>query len=129
MMVQGFSHVTIAVSNLGRSLEFYSRTLGMKVVHQGRSDAYLEWGNAWICLIERPERWVQGQCLGVDHIAFYIDPSHFSDAVQVLKEANVEIVRGPITRGIGLSINFLDPDGTQLELHTSTLEERMRVWK
>ncbi len=51
------------------------------------------------------------------------------NAVHVLQENEVRIVRGPVQRGQGWSINFLDPDGTQLELHTSTLEERMKVWK
>jgi len=129
MNVQGFSHVTINVSNLSRSLQFYAETLQMKIVHLGRKDAYLEWGNAWICLQERPERLQQNHHLGVDHVAFYIAEKDFNSAVMHLRENNIEIVRGPVRRGIGWSINFLDPDGTQLELHTSTLSERMNVWK
>jgi len=69
------------------------------------------------------------QRLGMDHIAFYISEEHFYDAVELLKKHQVPIVRGPIQRGVGMSVNFLDPDGTELELHTSTLEERMKVWK
>ncbi|MCY0888734.1 MAG: GNAT family N-acetyltransferase, partial [Alicyclobacillaceae bacterium] len=49
----GFSHVTINVSDLERSIAFYVGTLGMKLVHRARQDAYLEWGEAWICLQER----------------------------------------------------------------------------
>lgn len=129
MFVQGFSHVTIAVSDLGKSLDFYVDTLGMRLAHKGNSDVYLEWGKAWICLLKRPERGVQDEHLGVDHVAFYIAPEHFGDAVQLLKDTGVEIVRGPVQRGTGWSVNFLDPDGTQLELHSSTLQERMTVWK
>lgn len=65
---------------------------------------------------------------GVDHVAFTIDEAEFDEAACKLEEAGVPIVRGPIRRGIGRSINFLDPDGTQLELHTSNLRERMTVW-
>ncbi len=43
MRVTGFNHVTIRVSDLQTALRFYRDTLGMKLVHLGRSDAYLEW--------------------------------------------------------------------------------------
>jgi catechol 2,3-dioxygenase-like lactoylglutathione lyase family enzyme len=56
MNVQGFSHVTINVGDLDRSLQFYVEVLQMNLVHRGRKDAYLEWGSAWICLQERPEK-------------------------------------------------------------------------
>lgn len=101
----------------------------MKLINQGKKDAYLEWGSAWICLQERPEYLFQQQKqIGVDHVAFYILEGHFDSAVKSLNEQQVPIVRGPEKRGRGWSINFLDPDGTQLELHTSTLSERMNVW-
>lgn len=149
MKVSGFSHVTINVQNLERSLRFYLDILNMKLIHKGRSDAYLEWGEAWICLIERknvhevdqeltqiriaqskrscPETSSQSQ-IGVDHIAFYIEEKYFDEAVKTLKDHAVPITRGPVKRGQGWTINFLDPDGTELELHTSTLQERMEVW-
>lgn len=129
MKVQGFSHVTINVKDLARSLRFYVDVLGMELVHRGRKDAYLEWGTAWICLQERPDMAEQRPQIGVDHVAFFIDEQDFAEAVEQLKANNVTIVREPIRRGRGLSVNFLDPDGTQLELHTSTLAERMKVWK
>jgi catechol 2,3-dioxygenase-like lactoylglutathione lyase family enzyme len=130
MNVQGFSHVTINVKSLMGSIRFYRDVLGMKLRHQGRLDAYLEWGSAWICLIERPQYAERSQMrIGVDHVAFYVEEDDFKTAVDRLKQHNVHIVREPVVRGIGWSVNFLDPDGTELELHTSTLEERMKVWK
>lgn len=129
MKVQGFSHVTINVSDLQRALDFYTGVLQMRLVHRGRRDAYLEWGSAWICLQERSEYGaLNGRQLGVDHVAFYIDEQDFDAAVERLRAHQVRIVRGPVRRGVGWSVNFLDPDGTQLELHTSTLAERMTVW-
>jgi catechol 2,3-dioxygenase-like lactoylglutathione lyase family enzyme len=127
--VRGFSHVTIDVCNLERSLSFYTGVLGMRLVNKARHDAYLEWGDAWICLQERPNLPEPRAQLGVNHVAFFIALEDFEHAVEELQKAGVTIVRGPIQRGVGWTVNFLDPDGTQLELHTSTLEERMRVWK
>lgn len=129
MKVSGFNHVTIRVSDLARSLAFYVDVLGMKLVHRGRKDVYLEWGTAWVCLIETEVKERQSnEGLGVDHIAFSIAEADFADAVRLLQQAEVPIVRGPLRRGQGWTVNFLDPDGTQLELHTSNLQQRMAVW-
>ncbi|MEK3905377.1 MULTISPECIES: VOC family protein [unclassified Paenibacillus] len=130
MKVTGFSHITLLVSDLKMSLEFYHGILGMKVRHHGRIDAYLEWGSAWVCLVERTEAEEQpGGFAGMDHVAFYIAEDDFKEAVGILQKHQVEIVRGPVQRGTGWSVNFLDPDRIQLELHTSTLDERMQVWR
>ncbi|WP_248548467.1 MULTISPECIES: VOC family protein [Paenibacillus] len=129
MQVEGFNHVTVNVSDLANSLNFYTGILGLQLVHRGKTDAYLEWGSAWICLLEKPDYMaIADKGVGVDHIAFSIAEEHFEEAVQGLQTQNVPIIRGPIKRGIGWTVNFLDPDGIQLELHTSNLRERMSVW-
>ena len=132
MKVTGFSHVTINVRDLPASLRFYVDLLGVRLVHRGEHDVYLEWGAAWICLQEREREHGMAPprepAWGVDHVAFYIDRADFDAAVDALRQAGATIVRGPVQRGLGRSVNFLDPDGVQLELHTSTLAERMTVW-
>jgi len=122
MKVQGFNHITIKVRDLETSIHFYVDLLNMTLVHRGQSDVYLEWGRAWICLVEKKQNSLQTQDqLGVDHVAFSILEKDFQDAVKALQKANVHIVRGPVQRGQGWSINFLDPDGTEIELHTRIL--------
>ncbi|CAH0346016.1 Metallothiol transferase FosB [Bacillus sp. CECT 9360] len=79
--------------------------------------------------MERPEKAEQSDSLGVDHVAFFIDEAEFDQAARHLQNNGIRIIRGPEKRGIGSSVYFRDPDGTQLELHTSTLAERMTVWK
>lgn len=54
MKVQGFNHVTVNVSDLSRSLNFYTGILGLQLIHKGNTDAYLEWGSAWICPHRKP---------------------------------------------------------------------------
>ncbi|MFC4076183.1 VOC family protein [Salinithrix halophila] len=129
MRVTGFNHVTIRVSHLEESLAFYQDILQMELVHRGRTDAYLEWGEAWVCLVEKKgEKSLAESSLGVDHVAFTIDEEDFDRAVHRLHTCRVPIVRGPEERGGGRVINFLDPDHTQLELNTGNLRERMKVW-
>lgn len=83
----------IRVSDLSRSLAFYVDVLGMKLVHRGRKDVYLEWGTAWVCLIETgAKQRHSNESLGVDHVTFSIAEADFADAVRHLHQAKVPIV-------------------------------------
>jgi catechol 2,3-dioxygenase-like lactoylglutathione lyase family enzyme len=128
MKVRGFNHLTLNISSLDKSIHFYENILGCKLVHKGRIDCYLEWGDAWICLQERAELAPLSHQIRVDHIAFSLGEDEFHKAVHRLQEFSVRIVRGPLKRGGGWTINFLDPDGIQLELHTASLQKRMAEW-
>lgn len=128
MNVTGFNHLTLRVKNLKRSLRFYCDLLGMKLVHKGRSDVYLEWGEAWICLLERPCGDLRTTGPGMDHVAFTLEEKDFFQAVSLLKARQVEMVREPVFRGGGWSVQFKDPDGIVLELFTGNLEKRMTHW-
>lgn len=102
----------------------------MKLIHQGRTDVYLAWGSAWICLLQKENHQQPAEpWLGFDHVAFTIDEKDFSAAVDLLLKSKVPIVREPVERGGGLSVQFLDPDGNMLELFTGDLDKRMMVWK
>lgn len=50
------------------------------------------------------------------HLAFDIDPSMFDTAVDVLRQAQVLIDHGPVSRPTGRGIYFYDPDGFLLEI-------------
>lgn len=51
-----------------------------------------------------------------NHLAFDIDPQLFDHAVEVLKQNQVPIDHGPVTRPTGRGIYFYDPDGFLLEI-------------
>jgi catechol 2,3-dioxygenase-like lactoylglutathione lyase family enzyme len=125
----GLNHITLYVENLERSLEFYTEILRMKIVRLGSGYAYLESGPTWFCISEQPQAAAktETEVRGVHHIALSVSEEDFAAAVEHLRRYNVPIVRGPILRGIGRTVNFLDPDGVQWEFHTSNLTERMTV--
>ncbi|MCF6136125.1 VOC family protein [Pseudalkalibacillus berkeleyi] len=131
MNITGINHITLNVRSLKESLAFYEDILLMKRVHLGRTDAYLESGTAWICLLEKgkDEKDDFSSKLGLDHFAFSIDEKGFHEVVRRLHINEVQIVRGPVERGGGLVVNFLDPNGIQLELNTSDLHTRMKHWQ
>lgn len=125
MNVTGFNHLTLCVKDLENSLRFYCNILGMELVHRGKTDVYLQWGTAWICLLEKSEYTKGERQLGMDHAAFSIAEEDFAQAVERLRNHDVPIVREPVQRGGGWSVQFLDPDGITLELFTGSLQKRM----
>ncbi|MBD1905844.1 VOC family protein [Funiculus sociatus GB2-A5] len=51
-----------------------------------------------------------------NHLAFDIDPQLFDRAVEVLKQNQVQIDHGPVSRPTGRGIYFYDPDGFLVEI-------------
>lgn len=51
-----------------------------------------------------------------NHLAFDIDPALFDHAVEVLKQNQIAIDHGPVTRPTGRGIYFYDPDGFIVEI-------------
>jgi len=51
-----------------------------------------------------------------NHLAFDIEPTLFDTAVEVLKNNQVAIDHGPVTRPTGRGIYFYDPDGFLIEI-------------
>ncbi|MBD1370829.1 VOC family protein [Hazenella sp. IB182357] len=127
MNISGFNHLTLRVNNIEKSLSFYIGILEAQLVHRGRRDVYLTWGDMWICLLEKPDL-QQVPSLGLDHIAFTVDEATFHTWNRELQRKGVSIVRKAVFRGGGWSLQFEDPDGICFELFTGNLETRMKDW-
>lgn len=50
------------------------------------------------------------------HLAFDIDPQLFDRAVAVIRENQIAIAYGPVTRPTGRGVYFYDPDGFMIEI-------------
>ncbi|MEP0923617.1 VOC family protein [Leptolyngbya sp. ST-U4] len=50
------------------------------------------------------------------HLAFDIDPDLFDHAVEVLRQNEITIDHGPVSRPTGRGIYFYDPDGFLVEI-------------
>jgi catechol 2,3-dioxygenase-like lactoylglutathione lyase family enzyme len=108
------NHISIAVSNVERSAEFYSRLLGLKVVSRpGNGGINLGLSDGFLGLYALPN---PGQphhfCIGVDDY----DPDRLAGR---LKEAGVEarVDRNPANRTTGGDqLYFNDPDNTRVQL-------------
>jgi catechol 2,3-dioxygenase-like lactoylglutathione lyase family enzyme len=121
MTITGLNHLTLAVSELERSVKFYSELLGFVVRWHGPSSAYLEAGTLWLALVEDKN----GQAKpshGYSHAAFSVEPSALPEWGHRLIQAGV--VRWQESTRDN-SFYFLDPDGHKLELHAGNLESRL----
>ena len=57
------------------------------------------------------------------HLAFDIDPQLFDRAVEVLRDCQVAIAHGPVTRPTGRGVYFYDPDGFMIEIRCDPQED------
>ncbi|SHO58941.1 fosfomycin resistance glutathione transferase [Vibrio quintilis] len=122
-MLSGLNHITIAVSDLERSLHFYTQTLGMKAHVKWEQGAYLSVGSLWFCLS------CDQLCPKDDytHIAFDIPAAHFAAYVECLRLQGVR--EWKMNRSEGQSLYILDPDGHKLEIHSGDLKSRLESLK
>ena len=122
-MIQGLNHITLAVSDLDRSLRFYREVLGLTGRVMWEKGAYLSAGSLWLCLS------VDEVCEKADytHFAFSISNESFSDFVEKLTLNGVPQWKSNSSEGY--SVYFLDPDGHKLEAHAGDLHSRLKSLK
>ena len=118
-MLTGLNHITLAVSDVSRSFDFYVNTLGFTPKAKWAHGAYLSLGGLWICLS------VDTVVTQRDytHYAFSIRPENFAACAAQLKSLGV--VEWKTNKSEGNSLYFLDPDGHKLEIHEGDLASRL----
>ncbi|MDW5498950.1 VOC family protein [Pseudomonas lundensis] len=119
-MLTGLNHITLAVSNVANSLNFYVETLGFTPKAKWAHGAYLSLGELWLCLS------VDTVSVGGDytHYAFSIPTEEFDVFIERLRSSGVP--EWKTNKSEGKSVYFLDPDGHRLEIHDGDLESRIR---
>ncbi|AQD20572.1 metallothiol transferase fosB (plasmid) [Staphylococcus aureus] len=129
-MIKGINHITYSVSNIAKSIEFYRDILGADILVESETSAYFNLGGIWLALNEEKNIPRSEIKYSYTHIAFTISDNDFEDWYIWLKENEVNILEGR-DRDIRdkKSIYFTDLDGHKLELHTGSLEDRLRYYK
>lgn len=129
-MVQGLSHMTFIVSNLDKMEEMLTTVLDAKKIYDSGEKTFLlskerffDIGGIWVATME-------GEPLAnktYNHVAFKIAPGDYDDRLERIKALGLEVREGRSrVEGEGHSIYFYDYDNHMFELHSGTLEERLK---
>ena len=123
-MLKGLNHLTLAVSDIAGSIDFYHRLLGLPLHARWDSGAYLSCGDLWLCLsLDAQRHYIASQESDYIHYAFSIDENDFAAFVARLTQAGVTSWKE--NKSEGESFYFLDPDGHKLEAHVGNLAQRL----
>jgi catechol 2,3-dioxygenase-like lactoylglutathione lyase family enzyme len=129
-MIEGLSHITLVVSDLERSATMLRRVFDAKELYASgpkqfsiSAEMFFDVGGVWLVLM-------QGESLpspSYRHIAFKIAEGDFEPYLKRIEALGLK-VKPPRARveGEGRSIYFYDYDNHLFELHTGTLQERLR---
>ena len=100
----GINHVALEVEDLERSLEFYGRLFELRFRGRSAGAAFVDLGDQFLALM----RGRSGPADATRHFGLVVDDK---EAVrQALTAAGAKILPG------GRSLDFLDPDGNQVEV-------------
>lgn len=117
--------MTLAVTDLPRSVAFYRDVLGCELRAIWPAGAYLEAGALWLCLavddgadrVRRPD---------YTHYAFDIEAELFDELAGRIRR-HAALWKEDASEGA--SLYFLDPDNHRLELHVGTLASRLEHYR
>jgi glyoxylase I family protein len=121
LRVAELDHVVIRCRDQARSLDFYTRILGL--VEERRLDVIglvqLRAGQSMVDLVPAdPPPTHEGR--NVDHVCLGVEAPDMEAMVGYLRTEGVEVLGEPAerygARGTGLSVYVLDPDGNIVEL-------------
>lgn len=123
-MLTGINHLTLAISDLPTSIEFYKNSLGFKLMASWDAGAYLTIGDLWLCLSlddkkeEAPQR-------DYTHYALSISQKNLASFKARLEVEGIRSWKD--NKSEGDSFYFLDPDGHKLEAHVGDLRSRLKM--
>jgi catechol 2,3-dioxygenase-like lactoylglutathione lyase family enzyme len=109
------SHVSVQVSDLARSRDFYSRSLGLSVLAEGGPENTVRLGqNGRAFVILR-----NGSPAGtVDHFAIGVEGFNKDSVIQDLKQRGTMPIDGG---NIGPGFHVKDPDGFNIQIERASL--------
>jgi len=128
--INGLDHVAFNVRNLEKSLEFYTKVIGLKVTGREISkpgiEYFLDCGTSLLGIIQAKdltdEHLFSNGGLGANHFSFRIHSRDFEGMIKHL-EANQVKIELAKKRPNSWSIYFYDIDGNKLEATAWPLED------
>ncbi|RLK07785.1 FosX/FosE/FosI family fosfomycin resistance hydrolase [Ruegeria conchae] len=129
-MIEGLSHITFITRDLDKMEEVLTTILDAKKIYDSgdrtfslSKERFFDIGGVWVAIME-------GDPLSektYNHVAFKMGVDEYDDRLQRIRSLGLEIREGRSrVPGEGQSIYFYDYDNHMFELHSGTLEERLK---
>ena len=120
---KALDHVGLKVTDMGKTLHFYQR-LGLTLVRTSGPDgdglrtAVIQVGSQELNVFSHPDLVETGKenPVGMDHFCLSVDAASVDEVIADLRQAGIDIVRGPVERRDGMAVFVHDPDGVRVEL-------------
>lgn len=131
-MIEGLSHITFIVKDLDRMEHLLTTVLEARKIYDSgegtfsiSKERFFDIGGLWIGTME-------GESLPsqtYNHVAFKIAAADYDEYLTRIKSLGLQL-REDRSRveGEGRSIYFYDYDNHMFELHSGTLEERLKLY-
>ena len=132
-MIEGLSHITLIVSDLKRMTHFLNTVFDAREVYSSgintfsvSKEKYFVINRLWLAIMEGEPPSEKSY----NHIAFNVSDSDFDMYVNRIDALDIEILKGrDRIDGEGRSIYFYDYDNHLFELHTGTLDQRLKTYE
>lgn len=133
-MIEGLSHITFIVRDLGRMEEILVSVLGARRIYDSGDNTFsISRERFFLAGEDRAPIWLavmEGESLPArtyNHVAFKISEADYPACLERVHALGLEVREGRSrVEGEGRSIYFHDHDNHLFELHTGTLEERLK---
>jgi len=131
-MIDGLSHITFIVSDLDKMEVISMKVLDAKKIYDSGDRTYslskerfFNIGGIWVATME-------GESLRdktYNHVAFKMAVEDYDKKLQRIQALGLEVREGRSrVNGEGRSIYFYDFDNHMFELHSGTLQDRLRCY-
>ena len=132
-MIEGLSHITFVVSDLERMTHFLTTIFDAREIYSSgeqkfsiSKEKFFVINGLWFAIME-------GEPLAektYNHVALKVSEADFEKYMKRVRSLGLEILEGrDRMKGEGKSLYFYDYDNHLFELHTGTLEKRLKFYK
>ena len=133
-MIEGLSHITFIVRDLDRMENILTTVLNAKKVYDSGNKSFSLSRERFFLIGEGPAKiWIavmEGESLPTktyNHVAFKIPEADYAAYLERVRALGLDVREGRSrVEGEGRSIYIHDDDDHLFELHTGTLEERLK---
>ena len=132
-MIEGLSHITLIVSDLERMTHLLTSVLEAKEVYSSgdntfsvSKEKYFAINGLWFAIMEGKPHSKKSY----NHIALKVSEDDFDIYISRVESLHLEILKGrDRLDGEGKSLYFYDYDNHLFEIHTGTLDQRLKTYK